>query len=193
MSLLVHKAAALFDNETSDNWESFLELTALKTAIADKWYKQLQDSVKEHFKGESWSDWKYRFYKDRSFCYYLENDGINSLSLWFEDGVLSLWVNEAIYDPAEIVKKYKNSKLFTSWFDSSEIIQSGGYLAKRYNAIKIDGRTDSDYLAWYAASGHGGHNQMVDQVCRYFEHFMSDSELIEIIRKINQEIRPSRA
>ena len=191
MGALLDLTDSVFGKEDSGLWECFLELAQMKEQIKNRWYRQLGDAIRDRFSTPERRQWKFKYWNDQSFGFQLEQDGPQSLALLYERAEFSLWISPGPYDPGEILKKYRNSILFVSYFHTSEISENGSFLAKRENPIAIRGLNGVDALAWYAAPGHHGHAEMFEKLTDIFEHFMKDQEIITIIKEINQQKKES--
>ena len=104
---LLNQTKAMFDSP--EKWNAFLELVGQKDSIRNSWFLNLKEDITTTFispdsKTEDW-DIKIRGYF--SYQWFLKAYGENSISIWIEDGILSLFASDA-HDIDEVYKLIKN-------------------------------------------------------------------------------------
>lgn len=85
-----------------EKWDSFIELSKKKQELEKFWYKTFAEYVKKNFNSEKWlceTNGSYHLY------WKLVSEKISNteaLSIWFENGKLSIWASSRIYKIDEL-------------------------------------------------------------------------------------------
>ncbi|MFN8284710.1 MAG: hypothetical protein U0U67_15915 [Chitinophagales bacterium] len=173
-----------------EKWNAYLELIEIKRDIISKWYNDLEESIKNKVNEiEHINDWKFIHYDINEFGWYLNGYEEGSITIFNEYNQLNIWVNGNKFNTNDILFKYKDSKLFNSYFnEADEIGINNSYLAKS-KRVSINGIRDYDSLAYYANKEKKEHIILTKIISDFFIHFMNDPEIIGIIRNINEDIK----
>lgn len=183
----LQQSSKIFDS--SEKWTAFIELYKLKDQLKNLWFQELQNSVKIKINTEidTNNKWTFKTWTPNSYGWYMDSYGENSLVILYENNHCCLYT-ESINKLSLIIDKYMETSLFNSYFEKAEKNKTSKYLAKKQNAITINGQNDIDLIAWYACKEHSDHQLFVDEICKFFGHFISDPIISEIIEEFNKEL-----
>jgi len=179
--IFVGRAAALFDD--IEKWSTFLDLHAGKEKLVDLWYAGLIDNLRQNLVVDQ-GKWQFRKWHARSWGWYADFDQ-DSLVVLYEHNRFCLWINDGKYDSQAILSRFRTQKLFVGFFATHNIRNGGPYMAIQENAIVIRNITNPDLLAWYA--GHAGpeHEQMLNELHRFFSFYLHDPEIFNMVQQAN--------
>lgn len=185
----IEQASNIFNS--IEKWNAFVELTKIKSKIIEKWNSELEDAIKERLNNikDISNKWEFIKYTNTSYGWYLKEFGIGSITVLFEDNQFCLWVDWNKYNPNEIVKKYQNTKLLSSYFRDEELKENNAYFAVRKNACNINNISDLEILAYFAKKNSTEHIILLENISSFFIYFMDDIDVIDTIKKINIEFK----
>ncbi len=188
----LEQATKIFDS--IEKWTAFLELHKIKDQIKTLWFQELEEAVCKKINTIPNLDnkWCFRKYDINNYGWYLKEHGKDSLMICFEYTQFCLYIDGEEYNRSEIIKKYRNTKLFNPYFKDNEIITNSKYLAAKKNEININGISDYDTLAYYANKESAEHQILVDKISLFFLDYINDMEIYNIINDIGREFKTNK-
>lgn len=180
---MFQKLISIFDS--SEKWDAFIELDKSKDKIVKYWQKIFLEKIRKKVEENKSSDWKFRYWREFSYGWYLEKSGPESLYLLLEDNCFSIWINSNYFNSQLIAEQYKTSRLF-SFFHSSEISNGGNYLAKKEHYFKDDNIFDINHISWFMGNDN---QEFIDKLYEDLSSFMDNEEIISLFKEINENAR----
>lgn len=190
---LLKQAKALFDSP--EKWNAFIELVYQKDNIRTQWYQTLKEEVDKTFKTKYFSnDWDFKIWGNSSYQWFLKEYTENSISLWFEDGIFSLFASDA-HNIEEVYRLIKSETFapLTNCFERIDNSFQGGYILKEERNFSFntpyDTRFDFERLSWFAG------NQTVvfaSQISDKVNKFRLDSKMTQLLNELNQLTKINR-
>jgi len=189
---LIYTASKLFP--TLEHWQSFVELSNEREAIAKFWFVEATNRIRRHFMETLGPEWVCEpFHDTRSDTrWFLEEFGPESLGIcYFEHYTLLLRRhNDEKFDNHKIstlLKKceYRAVQLafdridqrFPAW--NAQLLESGNF---KFGTAH-DGNIPPLELAWHAAHQM---DAFVDQAVLKIERFTKSPNVTELLRQLNQ-------
>lgn len=190
---LLKQAKALFDSP--EKWNAFLELVWQKDAIRAQWYQALKEEIDKAFKTNYFADaWDFKIRGSFSYQWFLKAHTENSISLWFEDGIFSLFASDS-HDIEEIYKLIKTETFapLTNCFERIDNSFQGGYIIKEERNFSFgnpyDSRFDVDRLSWFAGNKT---TDLAIQIAEKVNKFRLDKQMTQLLSELNQLTKINR-
>ena len=153
---LLNQAMQMFDS--SDKWNSFLELSSSKDEIRNQWYHKLKIQVTKRFLEEdvvkgwsftTWNQWDYRWY--------LTEFGKESFCIWMYGNCIGLWANPNLFNSQKITELLNTDtySIIMSVLRPDTVFPNDWKLAEYGNfdfESPFTGHFDNDKLAWFAGN-----------------------------------------
>lgn len=175
---LIRDAAKIFDS--SNRWDSFLEMITLKESIVQHWYDQLHTKIFNKYSIEN-ETWGFISRGNGSYSWFLKGDGYgpDSLAIWLEGYTkFSLWAAPGSFDSDKIrttLKSEKYSQLIETF--GGQLSNNSGYQITEdgnftFSDASKNGSFDRDSLAWFAGNKT---EELFEQICKKVDNLLDDS------------------
>jgi hypothetical protein len=187
---LLNQAKAMFDSP--EKWNAFLELLWQKDNIKNQWYLNLKEDITKTFSTDFFSkDWDIKIRGNFSYQWFLKAYGENSISIWIEDGILSLFASDA-HDIEEVYKliKSENFAPLVNCFKRIDVSYQGGYIIKEERNFSFgtstDERFDFEKLAWFAGYRT---KEFTKQIADKVNRFRLNEDVTNLLSELNRQTR----
>ena len=186
----LNEAINLFD--TSEKWDSFIELSNKRNEIKDTWYKSAKETINNFFLNDTVENWSFHSWGICDYKWYLEDFGKDSLCICMQWNYIHLWVNPTIYNHKKIEAFLNTEKYSTllTFFRIDEMFQHGWNLAVEtgnfYFDSPYDGNFTDEKLTWYAGNKT---EEFVNQIAEKVNRIRKNPELTELLRELNEQCK----
>ena len=187
---LLNQTKAMFDSP--DKWNAFLEILYEKDNIRNQWYLNLKEDITKTFSTDYFSkEWDIKIRGNFSYQWFLKAYGENSISLWIEDGILSLFASET-HDIEEVYKliKSENYAPLVNCFTRIDVSFQGGYIIKEERnftfGVSTDERFDFEKLAWFAGNKT---KELTKQIVDKVNRFRLNEEITNLLSELNRQTK----
>lgn len=187
---LLNQAMEMFD--TSDKWDSFLELNSQKDHIRNLWYQKLKVKITKVFCEDSIQDgWSFVTWNTWDFRWYLTEYGKESFCIWMFGNRIGFWVNPNVHDSQKVTDLLNTDKysLLMSSLRPDEVF-SGDWKLVEYGNFDFENpynhHFDNDRLGWYAGNRT---NDFASQLLKKIDRVRKDETLTNLLIEINRETK----
>jgi len=187
---LIKQAMVLFD--TSEKWNTFLELVWQKDSIRNQWYTSLKETANKHFStNDIVEGWSFNSWGVWDMHWYLSRHGDKSISLilgWW--GELSLHADGNFYDVEEanqLLKTEKYSPILSAFSRIDRFYEGNRIVTESRNFVfgsPYDSRFDLDRLAWFAGNKT---DLFMNQIIEKVNRFRKDMKITNLLIELNSE------
>ena len=188
---LLNQAVQMFDS--SDKWNSFLELSSSKDEIRNHWYQTLKTHITKRFwEEDKVNGWSLEAFGSWDYRWYLTEFGRDSFCINMNQNRIGLWVNPNFFISQRITEllKTENYSSIMATLRPDEGFNGEWWKLSEFGNFEFespyDGHFDLDRLGWFAGNKT---EELVNQLSEKINRFRKDETIMKLFAELNREAK----
>lgn len=196
---LISQAAKMFESESVEKWNAFIELCWGKGEIRQFYFMKFRSAMLTHFSKGIINPWDFVSINQEQYRWFIKDFKQDSIVLLWDVNRLYLWCNPSLVkvDEATNLLKTPDFAPVISCFDPCDVIGIGGqreYLygethRYKFNETEFIQRTDNEQghleLSWYAGNRT---NELINQITDKVNKFRTP-EITKLMIDLNEKCK----